>query len=304
MIGIDTRKEGAITRIARVHPGSAAELAGIERGDILQAVNHRAVPNGRLCREIGSQLLLTIKNRQGEERDLTVTCAPATDILAFQRIIPNGKGPLGYLYLPSFGRYSFTGVVTSIEALSRQGVKELVLDLRDNGGGLLKNEEELAGMLLGPRQEGKALHSINFGRKYRDKDQKVPVPRVFASLSLERLVVITSEDTCSASELLINDLKPFIWVRTVGEATCGKPMMMETMFVGTVNTGSRLNLISALLKNSQGGGDYFSGIKPDCPVQERVWYNLGDPRENQLHEALQLLSGGTCRQASLRPDGA
>jgi hypothetical protein len=75
-------------------------------------------------------------------------------------------------------------------------------------------------------------------------------------------------------------------------------MMMEAMTIGDgPSSGGEINLVSALMTNSAGQGGYFTGIKPDCPARDNVTFNLGDPREKLLREALQLLANGTCSQA-------
>ena len=110
------------------------------------------------------------------------------------------------------------------------------------------------------------------------------------TLSLQRLVVVTTGGSASASELVINALRPFIPVTTVGETTYGKPVGQY----GITFCDKVLYPVAFTLRNALGQGDYFSGIAADCPAADDADHQLGDPAEASLAEALTVVRTGQC----------
>lgn len=107
---------------------------------------------------------------------------------------------------------------------------------------------------------------------------------------LKRLVVITSGGTASASEMLINGLRPFIQVVLVGERTYGKPYG----FVPHSNCGTIFNAVNFETVNAQDIGGYSTGMPVDCQVPDDLDHQLGDPQETRLRAALDYIGSGRC----------
>jgi C-terminal processing protease CtpA/Prc len=110
------------------------------------------------------------------------------------------------------------------------------------------------------------------------------------TLSLQRLVVVTTSGSASASELVINALRPFIPVTTVGETTYGKPVGQY----GITFCDKVLYPVAFTLRNALGQGDFFGGIAADCPASDDADHQLGDPAEASLSEALTVVRTGQC----------
>jgi C-terminal processing protease CtpA/Prc len=104
-------------------------------------------------------------------------------------------------------------------------------------------------------------------------------------MDARRLVVLTTDDTCSASEAVINGLRPYMPIYTVGSATCGKPFGMELIEFGD----KILSPVTARLLNSRGEGHYSSGIRADFKAKDDLNHQLGDPQEGMLKKALEVL---------------
>ena len=111
-----------------------------------------------------------------------------------------------------------------------------------------------------------------------------------------RAVVITGSRTCSASELIVNGLKPYIAdVVTLGGTTCGKPFGF-TPVASCSNTFSAVNFEAF---NALGNGRYYSGIVPTCPVADDFTGELGDPTEKLTAGAVTYIQSGVCPPASV-----
>jgi carboxyl-terminal processing protease len=109
-----------------------------------------------------------------------------------------------------------------------------------------------------------------------------------------RVVVLTGARTCSASELVVNGLKPFADVVTIGGTTCGKPFGFNPVS-SCGNTFSAVNFESF---NAQGQGRYYNGIAATCPVADDFSGELGDAGEKLTAAALSYLATGVCPAAS------
>ena len=110
------------------------------------------------------------------------------------------------------------------------------------------------------------------------------------ALPLDRVVVITTGASASASELVINALRPFIPVVTVGGATYGKPVGQY----GFTMCDKVVYPVAFSLRNALGQGDFFGGIAADCPALDDPAHQLGDPEEASLAEALTVVRTGAC----------
>jgi hypothetical protein len=200
-----------------------------------------------------------------------------------------------------------------------QGVSDLVLDLRYNGGGYLYLASQLAHMIAGPvRTAGKTFERTVFSDKQSARDETtsffdlacVPDPATFEcstdeplpTLNLARVFVLTGASTCSASEAIINSLRGIgVDVRVIGSATCGKPYG----FFGASNCGINYFPVEFKGVNHQGYGDYADGFMPaasdngtdrvrGCVADDDLGRALGDPAEGQLAAALFHRANGTC----------
>jgi len=113
------------------------------------------------------------------------------------------------------------------------------------------------------------------------------------SLTLDKLIFLTTEYSASASELVINAMEPYMQenVVMVGTRTHGKPVGMD----GRTNGSFIYFLINFVVENSVGFSDYFNGLPPDCEVEDNDFsHQLGDPNEALLREALYYIDNDHC----------
>jgi hypothetical protein len=107
------------------------------------------------------------------------------------------------------------------------------------------------------------------------------------------VVVITTRASASASELVINALKPFITVVVVGERTYGKPVGQY----GISFCDKTLAPVAFTLRNANGEGDFFDGIAPMCSAADDLDHQIGDVSESSLREALTVIASGECSRS-------
>jgi len=218
-------------------------------------------------------------------------------------------------------------VFNSFRLFEQEGVNELVLDLRYNGGGLVAMSSQLGYMIAGEAQSaGRTFQVLQFNDKNPTRDPVTgntisPTPfydnvidwerGVFTnerlpSLGLNKVYVITTSRTCSASEALINALRGIdIEVVQIGNTTCGKPFG----FYPTDNCGTTYFTIQFSGANDKGFGEYANGFKvaaspifddelPGCSVDDDLNNLLGNENEAMLATALMYIESGTCPAAS------
>ena len=293
-LGIQWEFAGDSLGLLQVRRQSPAGVAGLVRGDRIQAINGLRVKELReqdaLKKlfekfQLGSVLSLDVQTVRGQQRKVALTVGTTTQDPPFSRIIPVAGVNVGYLYLNGFSTAQMQGIEKFFKDFKKAGVNELVLDLRYNDGGSLGYASRLANLLAGQQLNGKLFARTVHSARYADRDRNLLFHRLPESLHLHRLVVLTTEDTCSASELMINGLKPHMPVYMVGATTCGKPFSMEEIIIGKKS----LMPVTARVVNSRGAGHYTTGIRPDIPARDDMTHALGDPREELLKTAVNVL---------------
>jgi hypothetical protein len=202
---------------------------------------------------------------------------------------------VGYLDYTQFVTYSENDLAAAVTSFANQGATELVLDLRYNGGGDVATARDLASMIAGARVAGQVFAGLRFNDKNQAKNQNILFTApAGATPNLSRVVIIASSGTASASELVINGLKPFMNVVLIGDTTYGKPYGFEPFeYCGTVYNAVNFESVNAL-----GAGGYTSGIPPTCPANDDLDHQLGDPNEGELAAALSYISTGQCPPVS------
>lgn len=290
-------------RVAYAYPGSSAHAAGIRRGDVITTIDGSAIfglgANGAARRLSGPErpVRLGLERPGAAPRELTIAKARyARPSVTVEKVIHWAGRRVGYILLHDFDQYAAEAFVNAAQRLREQGMEDLVLDLRMNPGGSLAVSRDIASAIGGSRLDGATYERVEHNARYRDsdKDYAFRAPK-WGVLALPRLFVITSEDTCSASEALINGLAPHMTVVTVGSTTCGKPVGMTVVEYGDLSYW----VITFRVLNSRGEGDYFAGLRPTCQAENDFAHELGDPEEASLKAALHYVRYGQCPDRAL-----
>ena len=287
--------------VLQVWPESGAAEAGLERGDRIVSVNGTTVAthvtNGTLTAAfgpdvVGQQATIVFDKPNGERKSFQMTKRIVTiPTVSVTRVFDVDGRRVGYVMFNNFVQPSTAALDEAFAALKTAGVTELVLDLRYNGGGLVAVAQHLASLIGGTRTDGQVafnyVHNDKIGPIY-NKVTRFTNPE--NALNVERLVAITTGSSASASELVINALRPFIPVTIVGDTTYGKPVGQY----GLRFCDKILYPVAFSIKNATLEGDYFDGLPADCPAPDDATHQLGDAAEGSLAEALTFIRTGAC----------
>ena len=333
---------GRDIRIAFTQPDSpASEPDGFRRGDQITIIDGIDAVNGATT-EAGIDLLLaglfpatageehvfTVLGVDGAEREITITSADVVDqpITETSIIDVDDGTKVGYIHFTTFSPLSSEeAIYSAMLEMETAGVDDLVLDLRYNGGGLLAVASQIGFMIAGEdATSGKTFDRLTFNDKHLIRDPVTnelltPTPFIGTSLgfdedllaedlplpelNLDRVFILSTSGTCSASEAVINGLRGIdVEVILIGSQTCGKPYG----FYPTDNCGETYFTVQFRGANDKGFGDYADGFIPDdgasafgvsvpgCTIDDEFQGILGDENEPLLAAALQYAADGTC----------
>ena len=308
---------------------SDASTKSIKRGDLFTAVN------GTQLTISNYQSLLAAENytlnladyngstivANGKSVALTKTVLSENPIL-INKVITSGSHKIGYLMYNGFYANYDTQLNDAFASLKSQGVTDLVLDLRYNGGGSVQTATRLASMITG-QFTGQVFAKQQWNAKinaYFEAENPTALINSFTdkigttainSLNMTKIYILTTKSTASASELVINGLKPHITVVQIGDITTGKNVGSVTLYdsptFGTENRNPnhRYAMQPIVLKivNSDGFGDYYNGLTPTYALKETLSTLgvLGDTTEPLLSTAIGKITG-TARMMKQSPE--
>jgi carboxyl-terminal processing protease len=236
-IGVDVLPDARGLRIVDAFPGSPAARAGLGRGDVILAVgstslaNHTSEFASRLIRgRAGTRVTLTILSG-GHRRSVSVTRANLVVPVASGRLVQYRGHKLGYLQFTSFTDGSGAELRNDVEMVLHQGAQALILDLRENGGGLL-NEAVNVGSIFIP--DGTIVSTAG-----RSQPRQVYVAKGGAISTSIPLVVLVDRGTASAAEIVTGALQDRHRALVVGTHTYGKGVFQE---VQPLSNGGALDI--------------------------------------------------------------
>ena len=282
-----------------INPGSPLAQHDVRRGDFLRSINGVSLNN--ITAEQASQFLgegdavvspvLTIQRGTSTPFNITVTKTTfkLQTVLATS-VVQEGNQRVGYLHFLSFVQTSADELDAAFEYFGSQNINELVLDLRYNGGGSVNIAGKLAAQIGGSSVQNKDFTRFQNNSRYAHEDETYQFPSQNNALDLSRVFVLTTGDTCSASELVINGLRPYVEVITVGGTSCGKPYGTQS----DVRCGKAMHALRISLVNADGVGDFYQGLEADCPTNDNLNDTLGTPTEALFSSALEYIRSGSC----------
>ncbi|MFY9514489.1 MAG: S41 family peptidase [Rubrivivax sp.] len=255
----------------------------------------------------GQQITLVLRDTGGADHTVTLNSAVYTlSPVPGSSVVTSPLGrKMGYVLVKDMISQVASPLETAFASFRSQGISDVVLDLRYNGGGLVSTSSTVASYVAGTRGNNRTYASLLYNDKRasgNNQSFRFSLPTSAAGVS--RVYVLTGARTCSASELVINGLRGIgIEVIAIGDTTCGKPVgFLPASYCGT--TYSAVNFESV---NERNEGRYFDGFSPTCTVAEDFTSALGVATEPLLGAARSHADTGSCplgptaRALSLKP---
>jgi carboxyl-terminal processing protease len=288
-------------RVNYVYSSSPAGLQGVKRGWRILRLNDREL-NGNNKADIDyiNEIFLgsaTSANFTFEKPDgsvLTTTINKAVfplNTVLFRNVYNVGSRKVGYFVYNEFsGPSSVQELIATMNYFVSNGINDMIVDLRYNRGGFVSTQDTLANMLA-PQNAGrgqKVMYTYEFNKRYSHFNENTLFYKT-GSINLNRIVFIVTPASASASELLINNLKPVLDVKLVGEEnTFGKPVGFFPIPVFEYS----IYPVSFRTVNSAGSADYYEGFPVDKNTVDDLSHDFGDLNEASLKEALNYLNTG------------
>jgi C-terminal processing protease CtpA/Prc len=213
------------------------------------------------------------------------------------KIIEDGARRVGYVNLRTFVVTADQQLRDAFAMFKAQGVTEVIVDLRYNGGGLVSVAEGLSS-LLNAQRVGQVLSYTTFRASKASENETTNFTSLPQAIAATKVAFIGTGATASASELVINAQKPYLGVNAalIGGNTYGKPV--GQIALDNARCDDRLRAIAFRTENSAHEGDYFTGLASrlpaTCQADDDIGYQLGDPREASIRTALDFLAGRSC----------
>jgi len=320
-----------------IEPGSPADevsinltrgvkIISIDGVDVEYDSDIDTIYSGLLPNDVGESHTFVIQDvGTTQTREVILTAAEVSaDPVPIVNVFNTNNGNVGYLMFNSHNYISEEELFDAVTQLQGSNINDLILDLRYNGGGLLSIASRLSYMIAGSvATSGKTFELLRFNDKYPTINPVTgstisPTPFynetssysttygagvALPQLNLNRIFILATGSTCSASEAVINSLRGIdVEVIIIGDTTCGKPYG----FYATDNCGTTYFTIQFDGVNDKGVGGYSDGftpmnsptgagdLLPGCYVNEDYSEQLGAMNESLVASALQYRVDGSC----------
>lgn len=302
-----------------VHRQSDAGKNGLRRGDEIRRIDEKKIQDFKGSQDIFDTLAAFADDRplllhvyrpsSGESFDVSLIRTEfLVDTVNYASIFTSQRTQreIGYLVFNRFLYETSQRELRNAFGFLKTGdLSRMIVDLRGNRGGSIATTKVLASLLVPPEANavGKTFLRYVFNQipnnplRAEAGDARIKFTRESHQIDVEQIIVLTDRYSCSASEALVNGLKPYVSVVTVGGSTCGKPVGMYRR----EKDDTVLWAINFEMQNARGEGAYYDGIPPDCFARfdQEGEYPFGDfgdhKRDAMLSAALNIADGGTCQ---------
>jgi len=288
--------EGKV-RITFLFEDSDLNDYGIKRGWIIKKINGTAIDeNTNISDLMGSDIIgesntIEFESPAGEvitqvfEKKLV-----SMNTVGNEQVIDAGGIKVGYFVFKSFIGPSIDELTDAFNYFKTEGVEQLVVDLRYNGGGRMDVVSHLAGLIIPDDVNGKLFVKYVHNSDKSNYDESEYFIQDDNSLRLNKVYFIAGGGSASASEVIINSLEPYIDVYIVGDDTYGKPVGMYSF---TSNISDLVYVpISFKLLNADDFGGYYQGLSADSYVEDDISSDFGQG-EAVLDEVLHHIQNGS-----------
>lgn len=268
------------------------------RGDQILEINGEAVSQtliSEASQNLNVPTTFTLL-RDGSQTDVTVTPSEYSFNVSLGKIIIQGTQKVGYLRYDSFTESSVDEFERIFTTFNNEGIDELVIDMRYNGGGSIVTASALLDNITNAYASQRQMYldwNVNYKQNnsaytFEDSDMQDG-----NELTMKRVFFLTTKSSASASEAVINALVPYLGeenIITIGDDTHGKPVGMSGRSYGL----NYYFLINFYVKNNVNETTSFDGIPVTCPAEDDISHMLGDENETMLKAALHYMVTGVC----------
>jgi len=302
-----------------VYPGSAADKAGLKRGDIILSIDNTDLNRSNYSdlysgtsysvqlgeADFGSDGSITI-GPSGESLDLTAQVT-TTDPAIYNTIFNINGHKIGYLVYVEFVTGSDNGFLNSLDQIfdefKSEGISDLIVDLRYNPGGDIDAAAHLASEIAPSDvvQNEEILVSLEYNNDLQSYLESDPVENAdylayhftkdVSNANLSRVYFLTTSGTASASELTISGLYPYMEVVQIGEPTYGK--YLGAWIIPDDNEEWAIVPIVMKYANADGLTDFADGLPPDYEMYDDLLTAVpfGDTSDPMVAKAIELATG-------------
>jgi carboxyl-terminal processing protease len=282
-LSADTQS-GAIT-VVKPMKNSPAEKAGVKAGDIIYAVDGKEVSNMEISQvqalvkgEQGSEVKLTLLRKE-KKVEVTVTRDEIVEDTVSSKLL---DGKIGYIQVTSFEKVTAKQFRAAIKKLEKKGEEGLIIDLRNNGGGLLDTAVDMLDRML---PEGVVVYSKD--KSGKKQEYKAEDPDKFD----KPLVILVNGNSASASEVFCGAIQDEKAGVLLGTTTFGKGIVQG---VFSLDDGSAVKMTTAKYYTPKGRNIHGKGLTPDVEVEltdeEETLPVSGKKVDNQLKAAYDYLT--------------
>lgn len=271
-------------KITTVYKGSSAELNGVLAGDIITAIDGKSLLSmepgqamERISGEVGTRLALQLL-RDGESISVNLIRQQLEIESVTSKIL---DGNICYIQVTTFNAKTSDQFITALTAAKNMGAKALIIDLRQNGGGVTSALKPILNQFV-PSAIAATVEYSDGSRKTlieTDSENSLDIP----------MAVLVDNGTVSAAELFASVLRDECGALLVGTQTFGKAVMQNTY---AFSDGSALTISVGKIYTSSGTWD-GSGLKPDYVTElpaGAVPGNISDDADSQLQKAIEVLT--------------
>lgn len=281
---LSLNQEDGTCTVVNTFDGSPAEEGGLLAGDIIYKVEDMEVTGMDLSKivsyvkgEEGTKVKLTLI-RDGKEKEVTLTRRTIEISTVTYEMKEN---QIGYIALSEFDEVSTEQFRAALEDLEKQGMKGLVVDLRNNPGGMLTVVVDILDMFL---PEGTVVYTED---KYGNRQDYTATSQVVTEVPM---TVLVNGYSASASEIFAGAMKDYGRGTLVGTTTYGKGIVQRIM---DLQDGSAIKLTIAAYYTPKGNNIHGKGIEPDVEVEltdeNTTPDENGEIQDVQLEKAMELL---------------
>lgn len=254
-IGVEITTNESGTVVMTVFENSPAEEAGIMVGDIITKVKGIDV-NGKTTSEVSNMIKSTNGNVEIEVNrgGITKTLTLKVSTVSIKSVIKNKYDKTGYLRIETFSNTTYKQFKENLETLEKDGIENLIVDVRNNGGGFLNSAVEIAELFV---EKGKPIYGL------QTKDKKEMYKDTTKEKRDYKVMVLINGGSASASEVLAAALKESYGATLLGTKSYGKGTVQDT---SELESGGMIKYTTAYWLTPKGVTINEKGLTPDIEV--------------------------------------